>query len=434
MKILGLDIGTTTISAVVHDDKLGVLTARTVKNDSFLEGESWERIQDPKVIYEKALESVKLLLEEHPDVAAMGLTGQMHGIVYLDAQGEPVSPLYIWQDGRGDLPYDEHSSWASHLAQITGYSVATGYGLVTHYYNLNHGLVPENAASLCTIHDYLAMKFSGRTAPLTEPTDAASFGLYDGPGRCFDAEALAKAGIDASILPEIINDPCLGTGMLGIPVYAGIGDNQASFLGATGGRTDVLLVNMGTGGQISVYSPDYMQTGTLETRPFPDGGWLLVGASLCGGRGYAMLENFFRQTVKMVTGSEVSAYEAMTRALDEGSLIEDYPAAITTFQGTRKDPALRGSFAGIGTENFTPLHFIHSVMHGMADELYGMYKGYLDMNGKAPVAMIGSGNGLRRNKHLCKVFEDTFGCQLILSENNEEAACGAAIYAAKHCK
>lgn len=433
MKTLGLDIGTTTISAVVHDDKLGVLTARTIKNDSFLEGESWERIQDPKVIYEKALESVKILLEEHPDVAAMGLTGQMHGIVYLDASGEPVSPLYIWQDGRGDLPYDEHSSWASHLSQITGYSVATGYGLVTHYYNLNHGLVPENAASLCTIHDYLSMKFSGRTTPLTEPTDAASFGLYDGPNRCFDKEALSKAGIDDAILPEIITDPCLGTGFLGIPVYAAIGDNQASFLGATGGRTDVLLVNMGTGGQISVYSPDYMQTETLETRPFPDGGWLLVGASLCGGRSYAMLENFFRQTVKMVTGSEVSAYEAMTRALDEGGQVDDYPAAITTFQGTRKDPSLKGSFSGIGTENFTPLHFIYGVMHGMADELYGMYKGYLDMDGKAPVAMIGSGNGLRRNKHLCKIFEDTFGCSLILSENDEEAACGAAIYTAKHC-
>lgn len=434
MKTLGLDIGTTTISAVVHDSQLGVLASRTVKNDSFLEGQSWERIQDPKAIYEKALESVKLLLEQHPDVQAMGLTGQMHGIVYLDAQGEPVSPLYIWQDGRGDLPYDEHHSWASHLSGITGHAVATGYGLVTHYYNLNHGLVPPEAKSLCTIHDYIAMKLSGRTAPLIEPTDAASFGLYDGPGRRFDKEALKKAGIDGAILPGIIDDPCLGTGCLGIPVYAGIGDNQASFLGATGGRTDVLLVNMGTGGQISVYSPDYLQTGTLETRPFPDGGWLLVGASLCGGRSYALLENFFRQTVKMVTGSEDSVYEAMTRALDEGGNITDYPETVTLFQGTRKDPALRGSITHLGTDNFTPLHLIHGVMHGMADELYGMYKGYLDLNGKAPVAMIGSGNGLRRNPHLCRVFEDTFGCPLILSENDEEAACGAAIYAAKHCK
>lgn len=434
MKTLGLDIGTTTISVVVYDDRKGVLDARTVKNDSFLTGQAWEKIQDPRRILEKAMESVTTMLARHPDTAAIGATGQMHGVVYLDARGESVSPLYIWQDGRGDLPYDGQASWASHLTEVTGHQVATGYGLVTHAYNLAHGLVPEDAASLCTIHDYIAMKLAGRTRPMTDPTDAASLGFYDGPNGRFDPVALEKTGIDPALLPELITDPCLGVGKLGIPVYAGIGDNQASFLGATGGRTDALLVNMGTGSQISVYSPAYLRTDTLETRPFPDGGWLLVGASLCGGRAYAMLENFFRQTVKMVTGSDDSAYDAMNALLDASGAVENYPEITTLFQGTRKDPSLRGSVSGIGTENFTPLHFLHGFMHGMADELYAMYRGYLDLGGQAPVAMIGSGNGLRRNRHLCRIMEETFGCPLILSENNEEAACGAAIYAGKHCK
>ena len=432
MKTLGLDIGTTTISAVVYDTDAGVLTSRTIKNDSFLTGESWERIQDPSVIWEKSVAVVQELLREYPGVAAMGLSGQMHGILYLDAAGIPVSPLYIWQDGRGDLPYDETHSWAAHLSELTGYSLATGYGLVTHFYNLKHGLVPNNAVKLCTVHDYLAMKFSGRSTPVTEATDAASLGLYDGPNHRFDPEALQKAGIDPAILPEVVTDPCLGTGMLGIPVYAALGDNQASFLGATGGRTDVLLVNMGTGGQVSVYSPDHIQTRTLETRPFPDGGWLLVGASLCGGRSYALLETFFRETVKMVTGQEVSAYEAMAHAMDTAEDLDRSPKITTLFQGTRKDPSLRGSIENIGTDNFTPRHFIHGVMQGMADELHGMYEGYLAMGGKPPAAMVGSGNGLRKNPHLCRVFEKTFGIPLILSENDEEAACGAAIYAAKH--
>ena len=74
------------------------------------------------------------------------------------------------------------------------------------------------------------------------------------------------------------------------------------------------------------------------------------------------------------------------------------------------------------------------LMQGMADELYGMYEGYLAKGGKAPAAMIGSGNGFRKNRHLCKIFEKTFGCPLSLSPYQEEAACGAAIYAAKHCK
>ncbi len=433
MKTLGLDIGTTTISAVVYDSDTGVLTSRTIKNDSFLAGQSWERIQDPCLICEKSLSVVRELLSLYPEVAAIGLSGQMHGILYLDEQGEPVSPLFIWQDGRGDLLYDEKHSWAAHLSERTGYSLATGYGMVTHYYNLNHNLVPPGAAKLCTIHDYLAMKLSGRTIPVTEATDAASLGLYDGPNHRFDPEALQTAGIDPAILPEVVTDPCLGTGIFGIPVYAALGDNQASFLGATGGQTDVLLVNIGTGGQVSVYSPDYIRTQTLETRPFPDGGWLLVGASLCGGRSYALLESFFRDTVKLVTGQEISAYDAMAKAMDAAPDLSGSIKVTTLFQGTRKDPTLRGSIEHIGTDNFTPAHFIYGVMQGMADELYAMYEGYLALGGKPPVSMVGSGNGLRKNPHLCRIFEKTFGMPLILSQNDEEAACGAAIYAAKHC-
>lgn len=434
MKTLGLDIGTTSISAVVFSQEQDVLAARTVKNDSFLAGDAWERIQDPHAIRKTAIRVTEELLTAFPDVQAIGITGQMHGILYLDIDGEPVSPLYIWQDGRGSLPYKKGQSWAEYLSETTGYSLATGYGLVTHAYNLRHGLVPETAVKLCTIQDYLAMAFSGMTAPVTDPTDAASLGLYDLQNGLFDPEALKKAGINADMLPEIASGPCLGCGSWGIPVYNAIGDNQASFLGAAKGRTDMLLVNMGTGGQISVFSPEYLETDTLETRPFPDGGWLLVGASLCGGRSYALLETFFRETVKMVTGKEISAYEAMNQALDTADEITDYPKVTTLFQGSRKNPSLQGSITGLTPDNFTPVHLMVGLMQGMADELHEMYRGYLSKGGKAPAAIIASGNGLRSNKHLCRIFEKTFGCALTLSPYQEEAACGAAIYAAKYCK
>lgn len=429
MKTLGLDIGTTTICAVVYETERGVLSSKSAPNDTFVPAEPWARLQDPRKIARHCVALAEQLLALHPDVCAIGLTGQMHGIVYLNRDGEPVSPLYIWQDGRGDLPYDAETSWAEHLSELTGYALATGYATVTHYYNINHGLVPEDAAVFCTIHDYVAMKLAGRTSPVTDPTDAASLGLYDVDSQRFDREAIKKAGIDPALLPSRTEDPFLGIGPLGIPVYAAIGDNQASFLGAAKGRTDALLVNVGTGSQISVYSPVCLQTGTLETRPFPGGGWLLVGASLCGGRSYALLEQFFRQTVKMVTGRDESVYSAMSRALDQAEAVRDYPAAVTTFQGTRTQPRKRGSFSNISTDNFTPVHMMYSVMQGMAQELYDMYREYLDKGGVAPDAIIGSGNALRKNPHLCRVFEEVFGCSLVLSENDEEAACGAAIYA-----
>lgn len=255
MKTLGLDIGTTTISAVVLEDGK-LVVARTEKNESFLSlsGASWERLQDPAVIRSTALAMVDALLEDHSDVAAIGVTGQMHGILYLDSQGNPVSPLYTWQDGRGQQPREDGVTWAQWLSETTGYPLATGFGMVTHAYNALNGLAPPEAAVFCTIPDYLAMVLSGRTAPAVDPTNAASLGVYDLRRRDFDREALLQAGVGVGLLPAMEEEPVLGTGPLGRPVTVALGDNQASFLGAAGQPAGTLLVNMGTGGQVSVYS------------------------------------------------------------------------------------------------------------------------------------------------------------------------------------
>ena len=430
MKILGLDIGTTTVSAVVVEDGQ-VLTSLTRKNGSFLPTKNpWEKIQNPDFILGVSITAVGELLAQFPDIERIGVTGQMHGIVYLDENGIPVSPLYTWQDGRGDLPFEGGRSYAAYLSDLTGYSLSTGYGLVTHYYNLRNNLVPETAVRFCTIHDYVAMVLAGRTNPVTEASDAASFGMFNVEKGCFDTTALEKAGIDPAILPPLAPQSCIGTYQDRIPVYVAIGDNQASFLGATSNNLNCMLVNVGTGSQFSVYTEKYMACPGLETRPFPGGGYLLVGASLCGGRAYALLEQFFRQTVEMVLGvAPESCYGGMGNLLASNPKPADIPAVVPLFQGTRQNPGLRGSISGLSTENLTPLHLIWGMMEGMAGELYEMYGHYRNAGG-VEVDLVGSGNGLRKNVHLQNCFCLMFGQELTMSECNEEAATGAAMFAA----
>ena len=81
MKTLGLDIGTTSISAVVFESEPGVLASRTVKNNAFLESRPWERFLDPLKILKAAVSLVEELAAAFPDVSAIGVTGQMHGIL-----------------------------------------------------------------------------------------------------------------------------------------------------------------------------------------------------------------------------------------------------------------------------------------------------------------------------------------------------------------
>ena len=136
MKAIGLDIGTTTICGILIDAECGkVLKHFTEHNDFIASTHSWERIQDPEVIFEKAEWILSRLFEE--DVVSICVTGQMHGIVYLDQNGEVQSPLYTWQDGRGELPY-ENTTYAKHLNSFTG------YGYVTHFYNKVNYLVPKS--------------------------------------------------------------------------------------------------------------------------------------------------------------------------------------------------------------------------------------------------------------------------------------------------
>ena len=427
MKTLGLDIGTTTISAVVVEETR-VIASKTLPNHSFLRGtHSWEKIQDPEMIRAIAQEAVEELLETHPDVAAIGVTGQMHGMLYLDAQGTPVSPLYTWQDGRGDLPFENGLTYAQTLSRLSGYLVSTGFGFVTHFYHVKNGFVPQKAAVFCTIHDYIAMILAGRTVPVTEPSDGASFGLFRVDAGAFDEAAIRRAGMDANLVPQLAQTPCVGF-YKDKPVCVAIGDNQASFLGATGGSTNAMVLNMGTGGQISVFTEEYLQCPGLETRPFPGGGYLLAGSSLCGGRAYALLEQFLAGAVEAVTGTGQNCYDALDALLGSAPKPQDLPCTAPLFQGTREDPTLRGSITGLTTENFTLRHLAWSMLEGMAAELHDLYLRYEAQGGK-PLPLIGSGNGLRKNPYLQRCCEDLFGKPLTMSHCREEAATGAALYA-----
>ena len=429
----GIDIGTTTISGVVLNTESGqVLMSRTVSNDSFIDtGNPWERVQDAAKIVKQARLVLDELLVQHPEISSIGLTGQMHGIVYVDQDGHAVGPLYTWQDGRGNLLEFDGHSLTEVIRTACGLQTASGYGLVTHLYNERNGLVPTEAETFCTIMDYFGMVLTGRKQPLVHTSNAASFGFFDVKNGCFQEDKVAVVWLDSAVLPAVTDRMEILGSYQGIPVTAAIGDNQASFLGAVGDKENTVLLNMGTGGQISVISTEYFETSGIEARPFLDGKYLLGGASLCGGRAYAILEKFFREYLRAAESGEpkvqYSIMEVLARKGKAAFTSCGAPLAVdTAFSGTREEPDRRGSITGISEENFTPEALTYGVLHGMAKELYDLYR-KIDAGCKISVShLIGSGNGLRKNPVLVEIFEDMFGTGLELSSYEEEAACGAA--------
>ena len=287
--------------------------------------------------------------------------------------------------------------------------------------------MPADSVSFCTISDYLGIVLTGRKQPLLHSSMAASLGFFHGRKGNFDREKLQSAGMDLSMLPEITGNMAVLGEYRGIPVTVALGDNQASFLGSVGMHGQTVLLNMGTGGQISVLSDQYFEAPGIEARPFLEGKYLLAGSSLCGGRAYAILEKFFRSYIAAAGGEEQEQYDTMMRLAQAGEQLLDGMEVTTTFNGTRIDPTLRGSISNISEDNFTPESMVYGVLAGMAQELYNLYRLIHEGTGITADHLIASGNGLRKNPVLQRIFQKMFGAELVLAPCKEEAARGAAM-------
>jgi sedoheptulokinase len=434
MKFIGLDIGTTTIGGVVLDtDSWAPIGSIVKKNTAWLNsGRMWEKTQDSQLILAIVTEILAELATKYPDIKGIGVTGQMHGIVYLDQRGNAVSPLYTWQDGRGNLIYQDGLTYAQALSGLTGYKMAAGYGLTTHFYNSINRLVPQEAVCLCTIGDYVAMRLAGGKRPVCDSSNAASLGLFDLKNTVFDYGAVYKAGLDPAIFPELTVDSlAIGATATGILVFPALGDNQASFIGAVREADKSLLLNIGTGSQASAFCNDFSETAGIELRPFPGGGYIYVGAPLCGGTSYALLESFFRAVLKMFSyDGPLDLYTIMNQIGNTAFTDNDPLTVSTKFNGIRGDPGGRGSVGNISLTNFTPANLIVGFLRGMAAELLEFYNLFPPAIKNRAAVLVGSGNGVRKNQLLRKILAREFKQDLKIPRHEEEASLGAALLAA----
>lgn len=479
MKAIGLDIGTTTVCGVLVDAKTGeLLDAKTLTNDSVIESvHTYERTQDADKILVKCKNILEEYLSEQEDIVSIGVTGQMHGIVYVDENGVAVSPLYTWQDGRGDLCCPDIQNdiqkkltvadsetvenidsgnkvadnaevaklgngaitYAAELSKITGYHMASGFGLTTNYYNTKHGLVPEEAKSFCTIPDYVAMSLAGEKRPKMHQTMAASLGLYNMEAGDFDRTSVEKAGMNPELLPEVATTSTIcgayTADMEKYPAYAGktipvavaFGDNQASFLGSVNQDCKVLL-NVGTGGQVSVYSEELIKADGIECRPYLKGSYLMAGSSLCGGYSYNLVKRFFEEIYALAgVGCPKDIYSIMNRIAGEAAEKEKTLTVDTRFNGSRENPALTGSITGLTVDTFHPGDLAYGVLRGLCEELYQFYN-VLPEKLKDGSHFVGSGNGIRKNPLLQKIASDRFRMKLRIPKYAEEAAYGAVLF------
>ncbi len=415
--VLSLDIGTSNLCALALScDSLGPVAICSKKNDTEIANlATGYHEQDPLRIRDLCLDLIQKLLSEKNvrknDVVGIGITGQMHGVLLVNSDLQLQTNLITWRDRRtltGDKPSsinETDRALDKTVHERTGCHLHAGYGGATLQWLQKNGRLSEGSVAL-TIADYIAGCLTSVIA--TEATHAASWGIFNIQKGQWDPKAIEKLGIPKKVLPEV-NSTAKPLGTIrpdiakqlglgpGVQVCNPVGDNQASFVGAAGFADDVVVLNLGTGGQISIPQNKYKFVETFETRPMPFGGFILVGASLCGGWSYTCLQKFIQATVREFAGTELSDEEVYSRMNAIAAETAEEASGITVdtrFSGTRLEPNLRGSISGIGVDNFNVGNLIRGFVEGMVTEL-------ADMASLAEIKdfkrIIASGNAVRRN-------------------------------------
>jgi len=458
---MGVDVGTTKIAIVLLDSSSGeIIRTHAVANTSEitdLQGRArgwseWDPKQAVDLTFSAMSEASRA--NECKEIKGIGVTGQMHGMLLLSQDRHPLSPFVGWQDQRcNEKMPGENITYIERMIKMAGKDgflregcyPATGYmGSTLFWLKENHALPPKPAKA-CFLPDYLVMMMTG-LGPVTDPSNAGGSGVYDIKSRKWDMALIQKLGLRSELLPEVkrsgeligslTSEAARKTGLKEqTPVCVACGDNQASFLGSVADRGDAALVNIGTGGQISLWTPEYLVIEGVDTRCYLDESYMLVGASLCGGTSYALLNRFFKEVGRAFFGAtdEADLYTEMTRLASEVPPGADGLRCEPLFTGTRLNPKSRATWHGMTESNFTPGHMARSLLEGVAEQFRILYDGMLGGGVQPREYLIGSGNAIRRNSLLTKILSYAFNMPMRIPKNVEEAAFGAALLAAVGC-
>lgn len=454
---VGLDVGTTSLSALALDTESGRVVAQTsLDNDAALTrmgplGQLYAEL-DLEQLAQSLVALLEQLAQRLPDpaaVRAIGVTGQQHGLALFARDLTPLGTAITWQDQRileptgvGNETYLDaliREAGGRQAFANMGCLPAPGFMGVNFYWLAQRGHLPVEAAYACLIPD-AAVALLTRTPPCTDPTDAGSSGLFDIVRCDWDWELIERLGLPSklfvpvrpagSVHADLAPYAARRTGLGNVPVCVGAGDNQASFLGSVRDPQCCLLVNMGTAGQVSAMISEFQRIPEVETRAFFGGGYLLVGAGLYGGRAYAYLRNFFREVGAAFWGGDPSAelYDTMNELAAQVPPGCDGLRCEPLFTGTRSNPNLRASFTGIGPTNLRPGHFARAILEGLGEGLHTLYREMLPAIGERET-LVGAGNAIVRNPLMAEIIAQRFGRDLHVAAHVEAAAMGAALLA-----
>ncbi len=416
---IGIDLGTSAVKLILTDENAGIIKTVSKEYPLYFPRPNWSE-QNPDDWWKAVCDGIEEIIEGHEpeSIRAIGVGGQMHGLVMLDENGFVLRPAILWNDTRTgkETDYLNNVIGKDRLQALTGNIAFAGFTAPKILWvKENEPEVFEKCRKICLPKDYINFKLTSAFA--TDVSDASGTLYFDVENRKWSAEMLEILGIDEDVLPRVCESAeVIGkTNLFGLDadVVAGAGDNAAAAIGTNTVNEGQCNISLGTSGTVFIPTDGYVKTENPALHSFchANGRYHLMGCILSAASCNKWLnETVFETPYNVGTGEENDLF---------------FLPYMSGERCPHNDGNVKGAFIGI-THATSRENMQRAVFEGVSFAIRDCLE--LCPNEIKKATVCGGGT---KSREWMKILADILGIELSVIQNEGPALGGALLAAGK---
>lgn len=429
MGILGIDLGTSSVKVLILDEQGRTVNTSKADYRVLAPQPGWAE-SDPAQWWSATVAAVRAAKALRPEVEiqAIGLSGQMHGVVLVDEEGRPIRDAMLWADRRAEAEIARYESLpAATLQQLANPLVPGMAGPMLCWLERHEPVAYQKARRALQPKDWLRLRLTGVVA--ADPSDASATLLYDLPTDCWADDVIAALGLRRDLFPPLLPSGSAAATLsesaaealglpAGLPIATGAGDTAAAALGTGLLAPGPIQLTLGTGAQVIQLCAEPVIDQTKRTHLYraADGAnWYAMAAVQNAGLALDWV-------CRTLNASWDELYASVEK-VGPGSAGLTFLPYLTRERPHHKNPHSRGAFLGMRIDHGRE-HLLHAALEGVA---FGIRAALEALPGASSAQTLRLAGGGSEHPDWRQMLADILQYQLVTVDTSAASARGAAL-------